>query len=57
MTQETKLKIKVEIESVWATPREGMTLDELAERMKFVGNEVVEIDRANNRLKLKIKEN
>ena len=34
----------------WATPRPGLTLDGLIEVMAELGNEVIEVDRDNNRL-------
>lgn len=37
---------------MWATPKPGMTLDELIEHMADIGNEVLEVDRVGNRLKL-----
>lgn len=37
---------------VWATPREGLSLDELIEKMPSLGNTVLEIDRPGNRIKL-----
>lgn len=50
---ETALNLKVEIESVWATPREGMSLFDLANEMMLLGNTVSEFDETNNRLRVK----
>ena len=36
----------------WATPNDGMTLDDLIAHMAEIGNTILEIDRANNRLKM-----
>lgn len=36
----------------WATPAPHLTLDELIEEMKQIGNTVLEVDRENNRLLL-----
>lgn len=36
----------------WATPAPHLTLDQLIEEMKEVGNTVLEVDRENNRLLL-----
>ncbi len=36
----------------WATPAPHLTLDELIVEMKEIGNQVLEIDRENNRLLL-----
>lgn len=52
MTQEVRIKPRIEIESVWASPREGMSLDELVLRLEKLGNKVVEIDRKNNRVRI-----
>lgn len=42
-----------EIEIVaWATPAEGITLDELIEEFKELGNPILEIDRINNKIKV-----
>lgn len=49
----TYIGAKIEIESIKAVPREGMTLDELVEKMKEIGNEVVEINREGNYLLIK----
>lgn len=53
MNHVSKLAVKLEIESVKATPREGMTLDQLAVKMAEIGNEVLEINREKNYLLLK----
>lgn len=55
MVHEAKLTTKIEIEAVRAVPREGMSLDELADKMKQIGNEVLEINREENYLLLKHK--
>lgn len=55
MIHEATIKAKVEIESVKAIPREGMTLDELAAKMPEIGHEVLEINREENYLLLKHK--
>lgn len=52
MTQEVRIKPRIEIESVWARPREGMSLDELVLRLGELGNRIVEIDRENNRVRI-----
>ncbi len=36
----------------WATPAPGITLDELIVEMGELGNEILEVDIMNNRLKL-----
>lgn len=53
MEHESTIKVKLEIESVKATPREGMTLDELVLKMKEIGNEVLEVNHEENYLLLK----
>lgn len=50
MIHEATIKAKVEIESVKAIPREGMTLDQLVVKMSEIGNEVLEINREENYL-------
>lgn len=47
------IKVNLEIESIKATPREGMTLDELILKMNEVGNEVLETNYAGNYLLMK----
>lgn len=42
---------RIEVEG-WATPAPGVTLTELVEEMKALGNPVLAIDVPNNRLKL-----
>lgn len=42
-----------EIEAIaWATPRPGLNVDALADRLKGLGHTVIEIDRPNNRIKI-----
>lgn len=41
----------LEVEA-WATPNGDMTLDQLVDHMAEIGNEVLVIDRAGNRLKV-----
>lgn len=53
MNGEATISAKVEIDSVKAVPREGMTLDELVVKMEEIGNEVLEINRRGNYLLLK----
>ncbi len=36
----------------WATPAPGITLTELLEEMRLIGNQVLEVDVVNNRLKV-----
>lgn len=38
--------------TAWASPVEGVTLDELVERVTAAGNTVLKVDRDNNRLLL-----
>jgi hypothetical protein len=44
--------LKMEIKEIWATPAEGVTLDELIAEMDELGNKVIKVDRKNNRLKM-----
>ena len=53
MENEQKLKMEVEIESIKATPREGVTLDELAAEMEDLGNEILETNYEENYLIIK----
>lgn len=55
MNDDAMIRVKIEIESIKATPREGMTLDELVENMKEIGNEVLEVNREENYLLIKHK--
>lgn len=42
-----------QIETIaWATPREGLSLDDLIEKMISLGNPIIEVDRLGNRIKL-----
>lgn len=49
--QEVKLKMRVECEA-WAIPADGVTLEELETRLCELGNKVLEVDAANNRIKV-----
>lgn len=42
---------KIECEA-WATPREDLELDELVATLRETGNQIIEIDYKNNRVKL-----
>ena len=42
---------RVEVEA-WATPREGMKLIDLVPVLKELGDEILEIDVQNNRIKV-----
>lgn len=53
MEREIKPKVKIEIESVKAYPREGVTLDELEIKMAEIGNIVLEKNVEENYLLLK----
>lgn len=46
----TRIK-KIEAEA-WATPTEGWTLDALVAEMERIGNQVLEVDREGNRVKV-----
>lgn len=48
-TNETPTHLQV---FAWATPAEGVTLDMLIAEFEAAGNEILEVDRANNRLKM-----
>lgn len=37
---------------VWATPREGLSLEDLIQTMRALGNDVLDVDRDNNCLKV-----
>lgn len=45
----------VELAQIKATPREGMTLQELADKMPALNYEVIETNREENFLLLKVK--
>lgn len=49
-------KINSKIKSVEyimeASPKEGMSLDDLIDRMKALGNPIVSVDRENNKIKM-----
>lgn len=52
MEANTGISAKIEIDSIKATPREGMTLDELIEKMEEIGNKVIAVNREGNYLLL-----
>lgn len=49
MSQQVPLTLRIEM-AVWATPAEGVSLEDLVERMRALGNPVLEIDREANRI-------
>lgn len=51
MADNVGLKSKLTLE-LWAIPEGEMTLDELEQHLKEIGNPILEIDRENNRIKM-----
>ena len=49
MNGQAPLRLRVEV-AIWATPAEGVSLEDLVERMRALGNPVLEIDREANRI-------
>jgi uncharacterized protein (DUF1786 family) len=41
--QEVRLRVRIETEA-WASPAAGMTLAELVERLRALGNRIIEVD-------------
>ncbi len=44
--------VRVKELHAWATPKSEIPLDEFIDKMKAIGNEVLEVDRAGRRVKL-----
>jgi hypothetical protein len=44
------------ISEMWATPREGISLEALELHLKEIGNDVLEIDVKGNRIKIQYSE-
>lgn len=51
MRFDTQQDARLQVEG-WATPAPGFTLDQLIGEMDILGNPVLEIDRARNRIKI-----
>jgi hypothetical protein len=53
MSNNVRLVEKVEIESIWASPKPGMSIDELYIELVNLGMTVYEVDRVNGRIRIR----
>jgi hypothetical protein len=57
MEQEVKLKLKLEIQNVWANvANPDLSMEQAVEILKLNGNTILEVDEENRRILLHVKE-